>query len=65
MTEGPGRIGEDVVHILFAQSAQDTFDTAGETLKSEVVNDPDGSERVFWDGVHFDGVTPTWKPEDL
>jgi len=42
-----------------------TFDTAGETLKSEVVNDPDGSERVFWDGVHFDGVTPTWKPEDL
>ena len=42
-----------------------TFDTAGETLKSQVVNDPDGSERVFWDGVHFDGVTPTWKPEDL
>ena len=41
------------------------FDTAGENLTSEVVNDPDASERAFWDGVPFDGTTPTWAPEDL
>lgn len=41
------------------------FDTNEEMLMSEVVNDPDGIERALWDGVPFDGVTPTWKPEDL
>ena len=28
-------------------------------------DDPDASERAFWDGVPFDGTTPTWAPEDL
>ena len=41
------------------------FDANGENLTSEVVNDPDASERAFWDGVPFDGVTTTWAPEDL
>jgi para-nitrobenzyl esterase len=41
------------------------FDTTDTATTSEVVNDPDGSERAFWDGVPFDGITPTWAPEDL
>jgi para-nitrobenzyl esterase len=41
------------------------FDTTDTAATTEVVDDPDGTERAFWDGVPFDGVTPTWKPEDL
>lgn len=41
------------------------FDTTVSAPASEVVNDPDADERTFWDGVPFDGVTPTSKPEDL
>jgi para-nitrobenzyl esterase len=41
------------------------FDTTDEAPLTELVNDPAGDERAFWDGVPFDGVTPTSKPEDL
>ena len=41
------------------------FDTTEATAMSEIADDPAGDERTFWDGVPFDGVTPTSKPEDL
>ena len=41
------------------------FNTTDTSATSAVVNDPDSEERSFWDGVPFDGVTPTWAPEDL
>jgi para-nitrobenzyl esterase len=41
------------------------FDTTEATVMTETADDPSGDERIFWDGVPFDGVTPTWKPEDL
>ena len=41
------------------------FDAAGSGPNAVVVNDPDGTERMFWEGVPFDGVTPTSLPTDL
>lgn len=41
------------------------FNTTDASPISEVVSDPAADERSFWDGVPFDGVTPTAKPEDL
>jgi len=41
------------------------FDTTDAEATSAVAEDPDGEERAFWDGVPFDGITPTWAPEDL
>ncbi|MEM7138666.1 MAG: carboxylesterase/lipase family protein [Myxococcota bacterium] len=41
------------------------FDAVGDDAISAVDNDPDGSERQFWDTVPFDGTRPTAKPEDL
>jgi para-nitrobenzyl esterase len=41
------------------------FDTTDAAPLTELVDDPAGDERAFWDGVPFDGVTPTSKPEDL
>ena len=41
------------------------FNTTETTAMSEIADDPASDERTFWDGVPFDGVTPTSKPEDL
>ena len=41
------------------------FDTTDAMPLTELVSDPAGDERAFWDGVPFDGVVPTSKPEDL
>jgi para-nitrobenzyl esterase len=41
------------------------FDTMQSSSLAEVVSDPAADERAFWDGVPFDGVVPTSKPEDL
>ncbi len=41
------------------------FDGTDTAASSEVLSDPAGDERAFWDGVPFDGVVPTSKPEDL
>jgi para-nitrobenzyl esterase len=41
------------------------FVTTETTAMSEIADDPASNERTFWDGVPFDGVTPTSKPEDL
>jgi len=41
------------------------FDTTDATPLTELLSDPAGDERAFWDGVPFDGVVPTSKPEDL
>ncbi len=41
------------------------FDTTDAAPLTELVDDPAGDERAFWDGIPFDGVTPTSKPEDL
>jgi para-nitrobenzyl esterase len=41
------------------------FNTTTTSMTTEVVNDPASDERTFWDGVPFDGVSPTSKPEDL
>jgi hypothetical protein len=39
---------------------------ATDTLPSTVlIDDPASDERIFWNGVPFDGTTPTSKPEDL
>jgi carboxylesterase type B len=41
------------------------FNTMRSSSLAEVVYDPAADERAFWDGVPFDGVVPTSKPEDL
>jgi len=41
------------------------FDTTDAGPLTELVNDPAGDERAFWDGVPFDGVRPSSEPEDL
>lgn len=41
------------------------FDAAQSSSLAEVVDDPAADERAFWDGVPFDGVVPTSKPNDL
>ena len=41
------------------------FDTNGSGASTTVADDPDQAERLFWNGVAFDGVTPTWAAEDL
>lgn len=41
------------------------FDAADDAVRAQVINDTASDERTFWDGVPFDGVTPTSKPEDL
>jgi len=41
------------------------FDTTGAAPTSAVVDDPDASTRLFWDGVPFDGVRPAMLPGDL
>ena len=41
------------------------FNTTETTAMSEIADDLASDERTFWDGVPFDGVTPTSKPEDL
>jgi para-nitrobenzyl esterase len=41
------------------------FDTTATTSTTTVIDDPDSLEREFWDGVPFDGIIPTWAPEDL
>lgn len=41
------------------------FDSNEDAASSAVAQDPDGNERVLWDGIPFDGLTPNWAPEDL
>jgi para-nitrobenzyl esterase len=41
------------------------FDTTATSMTTKLVNDPAIDERAFWDGVPFDGIVPTSKPEDL
>lgn len=41
------------------------FDATDSLPSTLVIDDPASEERVFWNGVPFDGTTPTSKPEDL
>lgn len=41
------------------------FNTTDTSVTTDVASDPATDERTFWDGVPFDGVVPSSKPEDL
>jgi len=41
------------------------FNASGNAASSVVKEDPDGETRAFWDGVPFDGVHPSYLPQDL
>ncbi|MEM7437701.1 MAG: carboxylesterase family protein [Myxococcota bacterium] len=41
------------------------FDTSDDEPLSAIADDPDGTERSFWDGVPFDGTKPFAAAEDL